>query len=70
MPTQSNVSLTSILTIIQVAVAALSAIPAVGADAALAGVFVKILQNAVTAYNGAAASPLDLTKLPIEPIVP
>jgi len=49
---------------------ALTAIPAIGADAALAGVFIGILQSALNAYHSAAGVPLDVTKLPLEtPVV-
>jgi hypothetical protein len=66
MATQNNVSISSILTIIQIALNALSVIPAVGADAALAGVFINILQAGMVAYNAAAGAPLDLSKIPLE----
>lgn len=59
-------NLTSILTIIQVALNALATIPAIGTDAALANVFIAIIQNAMVAYHSAAGAPLDLAKLPME----
>ena len=70
MSTANSVSLGSILQIIQAALMALTAIPAIGADAALAGVFIGILQSALNAYHSAAGVPLDVTKLPLEtPVV-
>jgi hypothetical protein len=60
----------SILQILQISLNALAVIPAIGQDAVLAGVFVGIIQNAMTAYHSAAGVPLDLTKLPLEkPVV-
>lgn len=59
-------NLISILTIIQVALNALSTIPVIGTDAALSGVFIQIIQNAMNAYHSAAGVPLDLTKIPLE----
>lgn len=73
MSTQSvtpAVSLTNILNIIQLALSGLSKIPVVGGDAALAGVFIGILQYGLNAYHSAAGQPLDVTKLPLEtPVV-
>jgi hypothetical protein len=63
--TQSS-SITSILTIIQVALNALAVIPAVGPDAELASVFLGILQSAMAAYHSAADSALNLTNIPVE----
>lgn len=62
----ANASLTEILAILSVALNALSTIPAIGADAALANVFLTIIQKALAAYSAAAGAPLDLSKLPIE----
>lgn len=56
----------SILLILQTALNALAVIPAVGPDAALAGVFINIIQSGMAAYHTAAGAPLDLTKLPLE----
>lgn len=56
----------SILLILQTALNALAVIPAVGPEAALAGVFIGIIQQGMTAYHQAAGAPLDLTKLPLE----
>jgi len=57
---------TNILAILQIALAALAAVPGVGADAAVVAAFVKIIQNAMLAYESATGVPLDLTKVPIE----
>ena len=62
----SSVSLSGILTIIQVALTALAAIPAVGPEAGLAIPFIQILQAGLNAYNQAAGVPLDVTKIPLE----
>ncbi len=62
----TNPTLTEILAILSVALNALSTIPAIGADAALANVFLTIIQKALSAYNSAAGAPLDLSKLPLE----
>jgi len=59
-----------ILGILSIALNALTVIPAIGTDAALAGVFISIIQRAMNAYHGAAGAPLDLTKLPLETPVP
>jgi hypothetical protein len=64
------VTISNILMILQIALGALSTIPGVGTDIAIAGAFVKIIQNAMTAYHAAAGQPLDLTKLPMESLVP
>jgi hypothetical protein len=64
MPTNS--ALTEILAILNVALGALSTIPAIGADAALASVFLTIIQKAMAAYTTASGAPLDLSKLPLE----
>jgi hypothetical protein len=61
---------TEILSILNIALSALTGIPAIGADAALANVFVQIIQKALSAYNSASGQPLDLTKIPIEALVP
>jgi hypothetical protein len=62
----SNVSLSSILLIIQTALGALAAIPAVGPEAGLAIPFIQILQAGLSAYHAAAGVPLDVTKIPLE----
>jgi|HubBroStandDraft_1064217.scaffolds.fasta_scaffold03153_11 hypothetical protein len=61
-----NATLTEILAILSVALNALSTIPAIGADAALANVFLTIIQKAMAAYTAASGAPLDLSKIPIE----
>lgn len=62
----ANATVTEILSILSVALNALSAIPAIGGDAALASVFLTIVQHAMGAYTAAAGAPLDLSKLPLE----
>ena len=57
---------TSILQIIQIGLNALTVIPLVGTDAALASVFIALIQSGMNAYHAAAGAPLDLTKLPLE----
>lgn len=65
-----GVSVSSILTILTIALGALSSIPVIGTNAALAGVFLKIIQAGMTAYTSATGQPLDLTKIPLETPVP
>lgn len=62
--------LQEILMIIQTALNALTTIPSVSADAALANAFLRIIQSAMGAYQKAAGSPLDLSKIPLETKVP
>ena len=64
--TNAVLSISSILSILSIALNALSTIPAIGADAALASVFINIIQAAMNAYHAAAGAPLDLTKIPLE----
>jgi hypothetical protein len=66
----AGTSVTFILTILQIALQALSTVPAIGADVALASVFINIIQQAMNAYHAAAGVPLDLSKLPMETPVP
>lgn len=69
-PTPHAINVSNILSIIQIALGALSTIPIVGTDAALASVFIKIIQNAMNSYHAATGQPLDLTKIPLEvPVV-
>ena len=69
-PVPKSLSIASILSILSVALNALATLPAIGADAALASVFINIIQSAMTAYHVAAGAPLDLSKLPLETPVP
>lgn len=62
----SQVSVPGILAIIQIALNALAVIPAVGPEAALAGVFINIVQSGMAAHHAATGAALDLTKLPLE----
>jgi hypothetical protein len=62
----TSVSLTSIVNIIQLALTALANLPVVGPDAALADVFVGILQKAMAGYQTASGAPLNLANLPLE----
>jgi len=63
-------SVINILAIIQIALATLQAIPATSVDATIATAFTKILQQGLLAYEAAAGSPLDVTKVPFEAQVP
>ena len=63
-------SITIILTIIQAALAGLSNISSIGGDVKLAGAFVSILQGGLQAYELQAGQPLDLTKIPLESLIP
>jgi hypothetical protein len=56
----------TILQIIQAALTGLQLVPGVGAPAAVAGVFLSILTNGLTAYQAETGQPLDLTKIPLE----
>jgi hypothetical protein len=58
------VSVTNILLIIQLTLSALQSVPVIGADAALAGVFVKILQAALAEYQTQTGKPFDATTIP------
>lgn len=66
MASSQALSISSILLILQTALNGLALIPAVGGDAALASVFISIIQSGMNAYHAAAGAPLDLTKLPLE----
>lgn len=66
-PVVNNASTVSeILGFLSIALNALGTIPAIGADVALAGVFVSLIQKAMSAYHTAAGVPLDLSKIPLE----
>ena len=67
-PTPSKLS--TILAIIDAALKGLSVVPIVGGPAALADIFVSIIQNGMAAYEAEAGQPLDLTKIPLETPVP
>ena len=69
-PASSPGVVTNILTILTIALSAMSAIPVIGTDAALAAVFLKIIQTGMAAYTGATGQPLDLTKIPLETPAP
>jgi len=67
LPVVSNAStISEILGFLSIALNALGTIPAIGADVALAGVFVQLIQKAMNAYHAASGQPLDLTKIPLE----
>ena len=69
-PTAHAINVSSILSILSAALNALTTIPAIGPDAALAAVFIGIIQTAMNAYHAATGQPLDLTKIPLEtPVV-
>lgn len=63
-PTPSKVA--TILAIIDAALKGLSAVPIVGGPAALADIFVSIVQNGMAAYQAETGQPLDLSKIPLE----
>ncbi len=59
-----------ILVILQTALTGLAVVPG-GAVASGAGLaFVQIIQNAVLVYQAETGQPLDLTKIPLETLVP
>jgi hypothetical protein len=66
----ANLSLTSILQIIQIALTALQAIPATGAVDREVSALVGLLQAGLNAYHQASGSPLDLTRIPLETPIP
>lgn len=59
-----------ILEIIQLALTGLATVPAVGAGAILASTFLGIYQKAVMSYQAEVGQPFDVTKIPLEPLVP
>lgn len=66
-PVVSNANVgVEILGFLGIALNALGTIPAIGADVQLAGVFIGLIQKAMSAYHAAAGAPLDLTKIPLE----
>jgi hypothetical protein len=69
-PVTAPSKLTSILSIIQLALTVLQTIPVIGGDAALANSLLGILTNALNLYQAEAGVPLDLTKIPLESLVP
>lgn len=62
--------LQSILAIIQLALSGLSSLPVVGGAASLANVFVGLLTHGLNLYQQETGAPLDLTKIPVETLVP
>lgn len=68
LPTISKASL--ILTILTVSLQGLSAIPVIGPEASAAAYFIKIIQAATQAFHQETGQPIDLTKLPLEDLVP
>lgn len=69
-PSPAGSRLSSILAIINLVLGALSAIPALGLPIAIEQAFQKILTNALAAYQAETGQPIDLSKLPIEDLVP
>lgn len=69
-PTPAPSKVQSILTIIDAALQGLSLLPVVGAPAGLADVFLNILRGGLDAYQAETGQPLDLTKIPMEALVP
>jgi hypothetical protein len=67
---KQSISISGILQMLSIALNALTAIPVIGTDAALAGVFINIIQAGMKAYSGATGQPLDLSKIPLETPVP
>ena len=68
--TPSPDKLSGILAIIDAALKGLALFPVVGAPAGLADVFLNILRGGLSAYEAEAGQPLDLTKIPLESLIP
>lgn len=68
--TPKALTVTNILKILQLVLAALSVLPVIGTDAALVSALIAVYQKAAAAYEAATGQPFDVTKIPIEDVVP
>ena len=69
-PAPATSKLSSILMIIQLALGGISTLPVIGADAALASVFLKILTSGLSLYKAETGVEFDATLIPLEQPVP
>jgi hypothetical protein len=69
-PTPSQSKLQTILAIINAALQGLMLVPGLQLPAGVGLAFETILQHALAAYEAEAGQPLDLTKIPLESLVP
>ena len=62
--------LQNILGIINLSLQGLQLVPVVGSAAGVADLFLGILQNALAAHQAETGQPFDITKIPLEALVP